>query len=83
MTETAASPDLSALSFEDALARLEDIVRRLESGEIKLEDAVQAYSQGVALKAHCEDKLKEAKAKVEKITLGPNGVTGAEPLDTE
>ena len=49
--------DVSALSFEDALAELEQIVRGLESGQQKLEDAITAYERGAALRRHCEAKL--------------------------
>jgi exodeoxyribonuclease VII small subunit len=60
--------DVATLSFEQAMKELEDIVRRLESGQVKLDEAVAAYERGAALKAHCEGKLAEAKMKVEKIT---------------
>jgi len=72
---------IAGMSFEDALSELETIVRRLESGEGKLEDAIEAYERGAALKSHCEKKLSEAKAKVEKISLGPGGAVATEPLD--
>jgi exodeoxyribonuclease VII small subunit len=77
----AASPDLSALSFEEALSELEKIVRNLEDGKIKLDEAVTAYERGAALKRHCEKKLKEASLKVEKITIAENGSLGLEPAD--
>lgn len=73
--------DVSALTFEDALAELETIVRRLEEGTAKLDEAISAYERGIALKRHCEAKLNEAQARVEKIVVGPNGVTTAEPID--
>ncbi len=74
--------DIAKLSFEEALARLEEIVRSLESGKVKLEEAVGAYETGAALKRHCEAKLAEAKAKVERIVLGPDGSpAGTQPLD--
>ena len=76
-------PEISALSFEGALAELEDIVRRLEQGKSDLEDAIEAYERGAALKKHCETKLKEAKARVEKIKLGADGAEGLEPTDLE
>ena len=72
---------IAGMSFEDALSELETIVRRLESGEGKLEDAIEAYERGAALKSHCEKKLSEAKAKVEKISLGSGGAVATEPLD--
>lgn len=76
------TPDVSALSFEQAMKELEDIVRRLESGQVKLDEAVSAYERGAALKAHCESKLAEAKTKVEKIT-GSGKNLGLEPADRD
>ena len=61
--------DISGLSFEDALEQLEAIVRTLESGEAKLDDAIGAYERGIALKTHCEKKLGEARARIEKIAF--------------
>ena len=60
--------DIQQMSFEKALAELEEIVRKLESGESPLEESIQAYERGVALKRHCESKLKDAQMKIEKIT---------------
>ena len=74
--------DVSALSFEQAMKELEDIVRRLESGQVKLDEAVSAYERGAALKAHCESKLAEARTKVEKIT-GSGKNLALEPMDRE
>lgn len=65
--------DISALSFEDALAALEAIVRNLESGQQKLEDAISAYERGAALKKHCEAKLAEAEARVQAIVARADG----------
>ena len=73
--------DIAALSFETALAELEQIVARLESGQAPLEDSIRMYERGAALKAHCEKKLKEAELKVEKIVLGPDGPKGVERAD--
>lgn len=61
--------DINSLTFEQAMAELEQLVRSLESGQTNLEDSVQAYERGIALKNHCEDKLKQAKLRVDKITL--------------
>ncbi|MFM2129608.1 MAG: hypothetical protein RL477_1154 [Pseudomonadota bacterium] len=76
-----AEKDIAAMSFEDALAELETIVRELEDGRVRLDAAISAYERGARLKAHCEKKLAEAKAKVEKISLGPSGPAGVEPAD--
>jgi exodeoxyribonuclease VII small subunit len=67
------TPDLSTLSFEQALAELEKIVAQLERGDVPLEDSIRAYERGAALKAHCEAKLKDAQLKVEQIVLTPDG----------
>ena len=61
--------DLSSLSFEQALAELEKIVHALEGGKAGLEDSIQSYERGVALRLHCESKLKDAQLRVEKLTL--------------
>jgi exodeoxyribonuclease VII small subunit len=75
--------DIAKMSFEDALAELKQIVERLEQGEGRLDEAIQAYERGAHLKAHCERKLKEAEAKIEKIRVGGDGSVSAEPLDVE
>ncbi len=81
MSETA---DISGLSFEKALAALEDIVARLETGKVDLEESIKIYERGESLRKHCEAKLKEAEARIEKITLDPAGKpTGTAPLDVE
>jgi exodeoxyribonuclease VII small subunit len=79
--DSKAPSDIAKMSFEDALEELEDIVRELEEGSIKLDQAIGAYERGAKLKAHCEKKLAEAKTKVEKISLGPAGAEGTEPAD--
>lgn len=74
--------DLSSLSFEEAMKKLEDVVRSLESGNVELEKSIALYEQGALLKAHCEKKLKEAEEKVARITLGPDGQpTGTTPVE--
>ena len=83
---TAAPPiaaDIAALSFEDALAELERIVRQLEDGRAKLDDAIAAYERGTALKRHCEAKLREAQAKIDRITIAADGTLGTEPARVE
>ena len=69
------------LSFEAALKELEDIVGRLEQGEVDLEDSIALYERGQALKAHCEAKLKAAEGRLEKIVQGAKGPEGVEPVD--
>jgi exodeoxyribonuclease VII small subunit len=83
MAQVRIPPDIEKLSFEDALSELEKIVRRLEEGKGKLDDAIKAYERGSLLKRHCEAKLQEAQARVEKIVLGPGGATDVEPLDVD
>ena len=73
--------DISKMSFEEALAELEQIVRTLESGQGKLDEAITAYERGAALKAHCEAKLKDAQAKIEKIRIGSEGTIKTESSD--
>ena len=73
--------DLSKLSFEEALVQLESIVRELEGGKIKLDDAVEAYEKATALKKFCEEKIKAAQLKIEKINVSPEDVVSTEPLD--
>ena len=74
---------VEALSFEEALGELEGIVRSLETGQAPLENSITAYERGIALKKHCEAKLREAQMKIEKITVQPDGRIGTEPLDPE
>lgn len=76
-----AEENITNLSFEEALSKLENIVRELEAGRIKLDDAVSAYEQAVSLKNFCEKKLQEAKLKIEKIEVRPNGQIELSPLD--
>ncbi len=83
MAEKSKTADVASMSFEQALAELEGIVRQLEAGDGKLEDAIGAYERGAALKKHCEDKLKEAKTKVDKISLGPGGSVDLEPAEID
>ena len=69
MKKSNISPDITKLSFEEALEQLEDIVSKLEDGSINLEESIEEYTRGVHLKNHCETKLKEATLKVEQTTL--------------
>jgi len=79
MVDPGVPPDISAMSFEEALAELEQIVRRLEGGQVKLDEAIQSYERGAQLKRHCETKLNEAQQRVDRIVIGPEGIIGVEP----
>ena len=83
MAETRTSEDIARLSFEDALEQLEAIVRTLEAGESGLDDAIGAYERGIALKTHCEAKLSEARARIEKISFRGSEPAGVEPADID
>lgn len=74
--------DISSLSFEQALKELEQIVGKLERGDVELEPSIALYERGEALRAHCEQLLRRIEAKVEKITLDAQGnPSGSTPLD--
>jgi exodeoxyribonuclease VII small subunit len=75
MSEPAA---IETMTFEQALAELEQIVARLESGQAPLEDSIRMYERGAALKAHCEARLEAARLRVEKIVMGANGAQGGD-----
>jgi len=76
--------DVKTMPFETAIAELEQIVRELEGGKVPLEQSVAMYERGEVLKARCEDLLKQAEARVDKITLDAGGKpTGSEPLDVD
>jgi len=76
--------EIKTMSFEQALKELETIVDRLEKGDVELEASIVIYERGEALRAHCDGLLRQAAARVEKISLNQNGVpTGTEPLDVE
>ena len=81
MPETQIPPDVAKLGFEEALKELEGIVRDLEGGKGKLDDAIKSYERGAALKRHCENKLAEAQMRIDKIMLGTNGEIKVEPTD--
>ena len=77
-----ARPDISGLSFEDALKALEDVVRKLESGETPLEQSLDLYTRGEALRAHCQTRLDSAQARIEAIVAGADGkAAGLRPFD--
>jgi exodeoxyribonuclease VII small subunit len=79
MAEAVLPPEIAAMSFEEALQELEQIVKRLESGSGKLSEAITAYERGALLKRHCEAKLREAQARVDKIVIGADGSPTTEP----
>ncbi len=66
-------PDIAKMSFEDALIELEKLVKQLEDGKAKLDDAIGAYERGALLKKHCENKLRDAQARIEQIAMADNG----------
>jgi exodeoxyribonuclease VII small subunit len=75
-------PDIKAMTFEAALKELEQIVTRLERGDVELEESIAIYERGEALRAHCDFLLKRAEAKVERITLNADSEpVGTAPLD--
>ena len=83
MAETG-NADVKKLPFERAIDELESIVKRLEEGKVPLEESVAIYERGEALKKRCEELLRQAEARVEKITLDSSGKpTGSEPLDVD
>ncbi len=69
------------MSFEEALSELDRIVTALESGKAGLEESIEIYERGAALKQHCEEKLKSAQAKIEKIVISPSGDVSTEAAD--
>lgn len=76
--------DVKKMPFERAIDELESIVNRLEEGKVPLEESVAIYERGEALKKRCEELLRQAEARVEKITLDANGKpSGSEPLDVD
>ena len=76
--------DIRNMTFEQALKELEQIVGKLERGDVELEPSIELYERGEALKAHCQKLLSAIEAKVEKITLDAQGkATGSVPLDAE
>lgn len=83
MAENKIPADIQKMSFEEALAELKELVSKLESGEGKLDEAIKSYERGSHLKAHCEAKLQEAQAKIEKITFSGDGQARTEPFDPE
>lgn len=84
MTKSAVQPvstDIAKLSFEEAMAELEKLVRQLEDGKAKLDDAIGAYERGAMLKRHCETKLREAQSRIEQIAVAADGTKTTKPFD--
>ena len=81
---TEAARDIAEMTFEDALRALEEIVRKLEGGEVPLDDSITLYERGEALRRHCQARLDAAQARIEKIVTGPDGqARGTAPFDAE
>ena len=78
-----ALPDVGSLSFEAALKQLEEIVTKLERGDVPLEESIAIYERGEALKKHCEALLARAEERVEKIRSQEGKAVGVEPLDAK
>ncbi len=77
-----AAADIAAMSFEDALRALEDVVRRLEGGEVPLDESIGLYERGEKLRKHCQSRLDAAQARIERIVAGPDGApAGVQPFD--
>ena len=82
--QTTRHTDIREMSFERALKELEAIVGRLERGDVELEESISIYERGEALKEHCDRLLKQAEAKVEKLTFANDGTPkGTAPLDPD
>jgi exodeoxyribonuclease VII small subunit len=79
-----ADEDIAKMSFEVALAELEGFVGKLETGKVDLDQSIAIYERGEKLKAHCDRLLKDAEARIEKITLKSDGTpAGTEPFDAK
>ena len=79
-----APDEIAAMSYEQALKALEEVVRRLESGEVALDESISLYERGEKLRAHCQARLDAAQARIEKIVAGPDGAPqGTRPFDED
>lgn len=77
-----AADDISQLSFEQALIQLEEIVQKLERGDVPLDQSISLYERGEELRAACQKRLDVAQARIEKIVAGADGKpSGTAPLD--
>jgi len=75
-------PQIATLTFEDALKALEEVVRRLESGDVPLDESIALYERGEALRRHCQTRLDAAQERIDKIVAGADGrATGTVPFD--
>jgi exodeoxyribonuclease VII small subunit len=81
--DMAVAKDIEKLSFEEALSELEEIVQKLEGGTVELEESIKIYTRGQSLKAHCEAKLKDAQARIEKIVVSGSGDVSAEAANLD
>jgi exodeoxyribonuclease VII small subunit len=76
------TPQIATLTFEDALKALEEVVRRLESGDVPLDESIALYERGEALRRHCQTRLDAAQERIDKIVAGADGrATGTVPFD--
>lgn len=76
--------DPSQMSFEDALRALESIVRRLESGDVPLDESISLYAKGEELRKRCTERLQAAEARISKLTVDASGaITGAQPFGAD
>ena len=79
---TPQAADIAAMSFEAALRALEEVVRRLESGDVPLDESITLYERGEELRRHCQARIDAAQARIEKIVVGADGAaSGTRPLD--
>jgi exodeoxyribonuclease VII small subunit len=77
------APEIAGMSFEDALRALEEVVRKLEGGDVPLDDSISLYERGEELRKHCQARLDAAQARIEKIVQKADGtVTGTTPFDS-
>lgn len=84
MDETNNAPDPATLSFEEALRALEGIVRRLESGDVPLDESIALYARGEELRKRCTERLQAAEARIAKLTVDASGaVAGAQPFGAD
>ena len=82
MTEKETEKPIAKMSFEEALSELETVVRSLEDGKVPLERSIDLYERGEALRKHCDERLKAAEMRVEKIVAQGESASGTEPFET-